>query len=216
MRSQTITAASNGQDWVAQPVDTTGWLAGTGASDKAAPVGRGAKNLFDIRVGPGATADEVQRLTEPVRRSRRRAGVRRSGRDGDRAVRRSVRTRQLRRVGVDAGRRVAQTDTEDVVIPEPLEAGIDGYRLGRWSRLTLTVIVVAAVVVVAVSLTAGSSARAMVDVTVTPGDTLWSIATAAAPDRDPRDVLEEIRQLNNLQGTTLPVGVVLRVPASTG
>ena len=56
----------------------------------------------------------------------------------------------------------------------------------------------------------------MVDVTVAPGDTLWSIASQAAPDRDPRDVIEEIRQLNDMPGDVLPIGVVLRVPADAG
>jgi len=86
--------------------------------------------------------------------------------------------------------------------------------MGRWARLTLTVTVLAAAVVIAVSLTAGSAPAALVDVTVAPGDTLWSIATQAAPARDPRDVIDEIRELNNLPGSVLPVGVVLRVPAS--
>jgi hypothetical protein len=86
--------------------------------------------------------------------------------------------------------------------------------MGRWARLTLTVTVLAAVIVVVASLTASSAARTLVDVTVTPGDTLWSIAAAAAPDRDPRDVIDEIRELNDMPGGVLPVGVVLRVPAS--
>jgi LysM repeat protein len=37
-------------------------------------------------------------------------------------------------------------------------------------------------------------------VTVLPGDTLWSIAVAAAPDVDPREVIEDIVRLNNLSG----------------
>ena len=87
--------------------------------------------------------------------------------------------------------------------------------MGRWARLTLTLTALTAVAVVTLSLTAGSGSTAMVDVTVAPGDTLWSIAARAAPDRDPRGVIDEIRQLNDLPGTVLPVGVVLRVPSST-
>ena len=52
------------------------------------------------------------------------------------------------------------------------------------------------------------------DVIVGPGDTLWSIASPAAPDRDPRAVIEEIRELNNFSDSVLPVGVALRVPVS--
>ena len=88
--------------------------------------------------------------------------------------------------------------------------------MGRWARLTLTVTVLAAIVVVVVTLTAGSAPQAMVDVTVAPGDTLWSIATQAAPDRDPRDVIDDIRRLNDMPGDVLPIGVVLRVPAAAG
>ena len=91
--------------------------------------------------------------------------------------------------------------------------------MSRWARLTLTLTVLAAVAVVTVSLVVGSigsAPRAMVDVTVGPGDTLWSIATQAAPDRDPRDVIEEIKALNDVPGSVLPVGVVLRVPRLPG
>jgi ribosomal protein RSM22 (predicted rRNA methylase) len=86
--------------------------------------------------------------------------------------------------------------------------------MGRWARLTLTITVLAAIAVVTVSLMVGSAPRALVDVTVGPGDTLWSIANQAAPDRDPREVIEEIRALNLVPSDVLPVGIVLRVPSS--
>ena len=86
--------------------------------------------------------------------------------------------------------------------------------MGRWARLAVTVTVLAAVVVLTVALTAGSAQPRLVDVIVGPGDTLWSIATQAAPDRDPRAVIEEIRELNNFSDAVLPVGVALRVPVS--
>ncbi len=88
--------------------------------------------------------------------------------------------------------------------------------MSRWARLSLTVIVLTAAVVVVVAVTAGPSAPRLVDVTVAPGDSLWSIASTSAPDRDPRAVIEEIKQLNDVPGDLLPIGVVLRVPASTG
>jgi LysM repeat protein len=89
-----------------------------------------------------------------------------------------------------------------------------GYRLGRWARLALTVTVVGAAAVVVAVLLSGPAAVRVVDVTVSPGDTLWGIAAAAAPDRDPRAVVAEIRDLNGLRSDLLPVGVVLRVPTS--
>lgn len=91
-----------------------------------------------------------------------------------------------------------------------------GDRMGRWERLALTLLVGATLVLVAFrllgALTAGPEAS--VDVTVKPGDTLWSIATTAAPDRDPRAVIDEIRRLNQVTGDLVRAGEVLRVPAS--
>src|SRR5690348_1480623 len=50
-------------------------------------------------------------------------------------------------------------------------------------------------------------------VTVAPGDTLWTIASARYPDADPRQKVFEIEQLNGLNGPTVLVGQRLRVPA---
>jgi LysM repeat protein len=47
-------------------------------------------------------------------------------------------------------------------------------------------------------------------VTVQSGDTLWSIATAVAPNRDPRDEVATLQRLNHLDGVSLSVGQVLR------
>lgn len=46
---------------------------------------------------------------------------------------------------------------------------------------------------------------------VKPGDTLWSIASASAPDRDPRVTLAEIGSANDM-GATLVPGQVLVIP----
>jgi hypothetical protein len=48
-------------------------------------------------------------------------------------------------------------------------------------------------------------------VQVEAGDTLWSIATRVAPGEDPRDVVDEIQDLNNIDGA-LRVGTELAVP----
>ena len=47
-------------------------------------------------------------------------------------------------------------------------------------------------------------------VLVRPDDTLWSIATRIAPDRDPRAVVAELERRNDLTGPILQVGQVLR------
>jgi len=49
-------------------------------------------------------------------------------------------------------------------------------------------------------------------VVVAAGDTLWSIASAHAPDEDPRSVVDAIQELNDLEGATLQPGQVLRLP----
>jgi hypothetical protein len=48
-------------------------------------------------------------------------------------------------------------------------------------------------------------------VTVQPGDTLWSIAGQVAPGRDPRRVVEQIRQSNHLTSVSLIPGQTLKV-----
>ncbi len=47
-------------------------------------------------------------------------------------------------------------------------------------------------------------------VTVHEGDTLWSIATRVAPDRDPRAEVAQLQRRNHLAGVALTPGQVLR------
>jgi hypothetical protein len=54
-----------------------------------------------------------------------------------------------------------------------------------------------------------SSAPAVV--VVQPGDTLWAIARRVAPERDPRDVVAELRQLNALPSADVRTGQRLRL-----
>ncbi|WP_236830120.1 LysM peptidoglycan-binding domain-containing protein [Blastococcus sp. KM273128] len=49
-------------------------------------------------------------------------------------------------------------------------------------------------------------------VIVEPGDTLWSIAGAAAGGRDVRDVIVDIRRLNGLESAAIDPGQVLMLP----
>ncbi|MCC9198204.1 LysM peptidoglycan-binding domain-containing protein [Arthrobacter sp. zg-Y820] len=51
-----------------------------------------------------------------------------------------------------------------------------------------------------------------VQVSVGAGDSLWALAEEFAPDRDPRDVVAEIMELNNLSDDRVPVGVQLFIP----
>lgn len=52
-----------------------------------------------------------------------------------------------------------------------------------------------------------------VSVTVQPGESLWAIAGEVAPERDPRDVVADIVQLNNLGAARVMPGQQLFVPS---
>ncbi|WP_427132863.1 LysM peptidoglycan-binding domain-containing protein [Pseudarthrobacter sp. S9] len=52
-----------------------------------------------------------------------------------------------------------------------------------------------------------------VSVTVQSGESLWAIAGDVAPERDPRDVVADIVQLNNLDAARVMPGQQLFVPS---
>ena len=49
-------------------------------------------------------------------------------------------------------------------------------------------------------------------VTVASGETLWGIAVEHAGDRDVRDVVQDIVELNHLQGKQVEPGMRLTLP----
>ena len=51
-------------------------------------------------------------------------------------------------------------------------------------------------------------------VTVESGDSLWTLAQRVAPDNDPRDVVAQIRDLNDLSGAELVPGQQLVLPVA--
>lgn len=59
---------------------------------------------------------------------------------------------------------------------------------------------------------AGAPAGSFEVVTVMPGETLWSIAEQVAPAEDPRGVVDEISELNNLASAALDTGQRLFLP----
>ncbi|HET7328715.1 MAG TPA: LysM peptidoglycan-binding domain-containing protein [Nocardioidaceae bacterium] len=92
-----------------------------------------------------------------------------------------------------------------------------GLRLTRRGRLALflTCLAMACAVLVAVAgaaLGAGEPVPTEV-VTVQPGDTLWGIASQVAPGADPRELIDQIHELNTV-GANLQVGDKLDVPVS--
>ena len=62
--------------------------------------------------------------------------------------------------------------------------------------------------------TTGSPGRpaATATVVVHEGDTLWSIARVVAPNRDPRQTVEQLRRLNHLRGAAVEAGQRLLLP----
>jgi LysM repeat protein len=61
---------------------------------------------------------------------------------------------------------------------------------------------------------AGAPAGSFSTVTVTAGDSLWSIAEDIAPGRDPRDVVDEIVRLNALDSVVVQAGQSIAIPAA--
>jgi hypothetical protein len=100
-------------------------------------------------------------------------------------------------------------------------------RLTRRGRVVAGGLAIAAVVAVAflVSLTLaggalasshgapGAGYRGMRRVVVEPGQTLWSIASAAQPTADPRLVIQQIMTSNSLSGASIDAGEQLWVPS---
>ena len=61
---------------------------------------------------------------------------------------------------------------------------------------------------------AGAPAGSFSTVTVAAGDSLWTIAEEIAPERDPRDVVDEIVRLNALDSVVVQAGQRLAIPAT--
>ena len=94
-----------------------------------------------------------------------------------------------------------------------------GRLVARWLLVLATIGLVLTAVVGAVLLGGGSAQggehAAPVPVSyhlVAPGETLWQIALRAEPGSDPRDLVEQIVELNHLSSAELPVGLRLAVP----
>ncbi|MCQ1954846.1 LysM peptidoglycan-binding domain-containing protein [Arthrobacter sp. zg-Y238] len=115
-------------------------------------------------------------------------------------------------------RAAAAAHTADTQASVPL-------RLTRRGRLVLVgaplMIVAAALLVFIGFFTAPAMASGdaqeqtrTIQVGVSAGDSLWSLATEFAPDRDPRTVVADIVELNNLADATVPAGSQIYIPVS--
>jgi LysM repeat protein len=88
------------------------------------------------------------------------------------------------------------------------------FRVGRWTRLVSTLSVLAAGAILGVVLLSSGGSEVIGQVTVTPGDTLWSIAQQADPGADTRAVVDRIKDLNGLGSDAITAGAVLQVPTA--
>ena len=109
--------------------------------------------------------------------------------------------------------------------PEPARSqrGTVPLRLTRRGRVVVAVAV--ALLLAALSLVIAASAQAtnhpltphgaqqnLAQVTVHPGQSLWSVAETADPGADPRAVIQQIVELNGLSGDVVFAGQRLWVP----
>jgi hypothetical protein len=116
-----------------------------------------------------------------------------------------------------------ETSAAPALPAAPGPSAAPGLRLTLRGRVVLASLV--ALLVTAVPAIAAAAAQAtshappprvaernLTQVTVRPGQSLWSVAAEADPDADPRVVTQEIIQLNALTGTVIYPGEQLWVP----
>jgi len=96
-----------------------------------------------------------------------------------------------------------------------------GVRLTRRGRLARTLLVLSLAVVLAsvFGLKAGAGTTdsvgaptSFIQVTVAPGDTLWSLASRMADGGDVRSLVDEIASVNSLSTAEVQAGQKLRIP----
>lgn len=96
-------------------------------------------------------------------------------------------------------------------------------RLTRRGRAVLVLLLAALLLTVfslgqrdtqAAAVGAGSGASAPTETIVQPGESLWSVAQRIAPDNDPREVIAQIRRLNDLETSDLLIGQHLLLPTA--
>ena len=110
------------------------------------------------------------------------------------------------------------------IVNQSLQANPSGrqttVKLSRRGRLARTIVVLSLAVVMVAGFAATSGANTAGStstepsysiVVVAPGETLWSVAAAYATG-DVQGLINEIREVNNLNGYDLQAGQRLRVP----
>jgi len=107
------------------------------------------------------------------------------------------------------------------LINQGFVANPSGMRLNRRGRLARTLVVLSLAVVLAslfgLKAGAGTTDRvgaptSFIEVTVAPGDTLWSLASRMADGGDVRAMVDEISAVNSLESAELAPGQKIRIP----
>lgn len=121
--------------------------------------------------------------------------------------------------------RPARTTLRERPMPAGRVESAGGTHLTRRGRL-LVVLSLVAILLAAFSLgrvasqaasTAGAGGGASVSYeqqTVQPGDSLWTVARRIAPDNDPREVIAQIRRINDLPSAEIQIGQQLLLPVA--
>ena len=76
--------------------------------------------------------------------------------------------------------------------------------------MIITILTGSMLIVFAKTTTPDTTACTVIE--VESGDTLWSIAKENCPDSDPRDVIQEIKELNDMDTATIYTGMTLFIP----
>ena len=118
----------------------------------------------------------------------------------------------------------AKTLINQAFLPQSATDGVanpSGITLNRRGRLARTFVVLSLAVVLAslfgFSAGAGTTASvgapaSFIEITVAPGDTLWSLATRVSEGGDVRALVDEIASVNSLQGASVEAGQKIRIP----
>ena len=107
------------------------------------------------------------------------------------------------------------------LINQGFQANPSGVRLTRRGRLARTLLVLSLAVVLAsvFGFNAGAGTTdsvgapiSFIEVTVAPGDTLWSLASRIAESGDVRALVDEIASVNALATADVQAGQKVRIP----
>ena len=120
----------------------------------------------------------------------------------------------------------ASTSRASVRSSAPATRARTRLRLTRRGRVVLTLLVAIPLVIgVALAMlnggrasagaaqsSGGQSAVTFQTVTIQPGESLWQLAEHEAPNSDPRDFIQDVVSLNDLQSSAVQAGEQIAIP----